>query len=94
MANGGYVVTLHTAGLIDLAGNPLVETAFVTFPQTTNSPNPDYVAQINVSGGRASGPVAYISLAEQQAAAAYVRATTGRLVVRVPRRSPFVFRLR
>ncbi len=86
LPNDGYVVTLHALPLIDLAGNTLVETRLVTFPQTTNSPNPDYVAQINVVSGVASAPVQYISLAEQQAATNYLNGTTGQLVVRVPRR--------
>lgn len=91
LPNAGYVVSLHATPLIDLAGNSLVEQNFVTFPQTGNTPNPDFVAQINVAGGRASSPVQYISLAEQQAAAAYVNGTNAKLVVRVPHVGPRVF---
>ena len=67
-----YVLTLNANGLTDRAGNTLVETSLVTFPQTTNSPNPNYVAQFTVSGGQASGPELYVSAAEQLAAARYV----------------------
>ncbi len=82
-ANGGYVVVLNANALTDLAGNPLKESHFLTFPQTTNSPNPNYVAQINVSGGVASAPIIYVPLAEQKAAAAAI-GTRGRIVIRVP----------
>jgi len=91
LPNAGYVVMLHTAPLIDLAGNSLVEQRFVTFPQTGNFPNPDYVAQINVVAGRGSSPISYISLAEQRAAAAYVNGTNAKLIVRVPHVGPRVF---
>ncbi len=83
-ANGGYVVVLNAAALTDFAGNPLRESHFLTFPQTTNSPNPNYVAQINVSGGVASAPVIYVPLAEQKAAAGFAKGTQGKIVVRVP----------
>ena len=65
----------------------LVEKNFVTFPQTTNSPNPDYVAQINVSNGKALGPGAvHLPRPSSAAALAYLKSLNGRLVVRVPRR--------
>ena len=59
---GAYVVTILADSITDNAGNTLVETHFVTFPQTTNSPNPNYVAEINVGAGlTASSPEVYIS---------------------------------
>ncbi|WP_422926492.1 hypothetical protein [Singulisphaera sp. PoT] len=67
-----YVLTINANGLTDRAGNTLVEKTFVTFPQTTNSPNPNYVAEFTVSAGEVSGPEQYISLQERQAAARYV----------------------
>ena len=84
ITNGSYVVMLHAAGLVDLAGNPLVEKRLVTFPQASNSPNPDYVAAIDVSGNRSGAPRQYVSLAEQQAAARYSQFAGGKKVVRVP----------
>ena len=58
---GTYVVTLNSLGLTDRAGNTLVETHFVTFPQTSNSPNPNYVAQFNVKKHLvAAGPIVYV----------------------------------
>jgi photosystem II stability/assembly factor-like uncharacterized protein/PKD repeat protein len=66
---GGYVVTVMGNYITDLAGNSLVERTFVTFPQTTNAPNPNYVAQINVGRNLASSPPqVYIPLAERNAA--------------------------
>ena len=83
---GGYVVTLQAGGITDLAGNPLVEKNLVTFPQATNFPNPNYVAQIDVSkSGAASAPHAYVSLAEQIAAGNFSATVQGKKVVRVPR---------
>ena len=85
LKTGNYVVTLHAAGLTDLAGNMLNEQHFVTFPQAGNSPNPDYVSQVNVSRSLvAAAPVAYVSLAEQRAAAGYTTLVQGKKVVRVP----------
>jgi photosystem II stability/assembly factor-like uncharacterized protein len=84
-AAGGYVVMIHAKGITDLAGNMLVEKHFLTFPQTTNSPNPDYVAQIDVSKtGAASAPHQYISLAEQIAAGLYSNTTQKKKIIRVP----------
>lgn len=83
---GAFVVMIHAGGLSDLAGNMLVEPRLVTFPQTTNSPNPDYVAQIDVSrGGAASAPHPYVSLSEQIAANSYTNTVQGRKSVRLPR---------
>lgn len=89
---GSYVVTLHALGLTDLANNILVERNLVTFPQTTNAPNPDYVAQIDVSrGGVSSAPHQYISLAEQRAAYYYALQQQRTKIVRVPQRAAFRF---
>jgi len=83
---GTFVVMLHAAGLVDLAGNMLNETHFVTFPQAGNSPNPDYVAQIDVSRNMASSaPHTYVSRAEQIAASSYANMTQKNAVVRLPR---------
>ena len=83
---GSYVVTLLSANLIDLAGNILVEHHFVTFPQASNSPNPNYVAQINVSkSDTATAPAPYVSLAEQNAANGYSNLSQKKKVIRVPR---------
>jgi hypothetical protein len=69
---GNYVVTLMGWWLTDLAGNHLVEHTFVTFPQTTNSPNPNYVAVVTVNrNGTTSPPQQYIPLSEQIAAGQY-----------------------
>ncbi len=85
LANGGYVVTLLADNLTDQAGNPLVETRLVTFPQATNAPNPNYVAEIDIVNGKAGAPYQYVSLAEKKAAAAYVSGgTKGTIVIRVP----------
>jgi len=82
---GVYVMTLHAAGIADLAGNPLYVPYFLTFPQTTNYPNPDYVAQFTVAAnGAASGPQLYVSRAEQIAAHRYSTLTQSTKVVRVP----------
>jgi hypothetical protein len=71
---GTYVVTLHANGLSDRAGNKLIETRFVKYPQTTNSPDPDYIAQISVNKrGGATNPVPYISAAERAAASRFSR---------------------
>jgi hypothetical protein len=85
-AAGGYVVILHAAGLTDLAGNILNEHHFVTFPQASNSPNPDYVAQIDVSRSlTASAPHVYVSLAEQLAAYNYAKNAQQKKTVRLPK---------
>jgi hypothetical protein len=58
---GTYVVTLVAGGLTDLAGNGLVEHTLVKYPQTTNSPDPDYIAAITVNSRHvASAPHRYI----------------------------------
>jgi hypothetical protein len=73
-----YVVTLKAAGLTDLAGNILHETYFVAFPQTTNSPNPNYIAEIDVTkAGVATAPRPYVSIPEQIAAYNYARRVRG-----------------
>ncbi|MDR3633792.1 MAG: hypothetical protein P4L84_08140, partial [Isosphaeraceae bacterium] len=66
---GAYVVTIMANYITDRAGNTLVEKTFVAFPQTTNAPNPNYIAQINVGQGlTSSAPQVYISRAERLAA--------------------------
>lgn len=83
---GTYVLTLNGANLTDRAGNRLVEKTFVTFPQTSNSPNPNYVAAFNVnSSGQASAEQPFISLAEQRAAARYLQWVLSRTRTRKPR---------
>ena len=90
---GTYVVTLNALGLTDLAGNILNETHFVTFPQTTNSPNPNYVAAITVASNlTASAPIPYVSYPEQVAANNYNNTVRGSRVIRaasVPKPSRF-----
>ena len=82
---GGYVITIHAAGITDLAGNTLNEQTFVTFPQIGNSPNPDYVAKLVVArNGSSSTPLPYVSLAEQIAAYRYSHNAEVHKVVRVP----------
>jgi hypothetical protein len=84
---GAYVVTLKALGLTDLAGNTLVEKKLVAFPQTSNSPNPNYIAEIDVAAnGSTSAPTQYVSLAEKQAAASYASFANARKVIRVPPR--------
>ena len=76
---GTYVVTLNSPGLTDRAGNTLVETHFVTFPQTSNVPNPNYVAQFNVNKHLvASGPIVYVPPGARAAASRFA----GRLRIR------------
>jgi len=83
IASGSYVLTLNAAGLTDLAGNILKETKLVTYPQSTNYPNPNYVAQIDVApSGVAGAPHPYISLAERLAAARYSTYVQGRSIPR------------
>lgn len=100
LKQGGYVVSLGANGLTDLAGNVLRETNLVTFPQVSNVPNPDYVAQIDVSrNGAASAPHLYVSKAEQLAAYNYSKYSQGNKTVRVPKaaatpRGPAVRRVR
>ena len=84
ITTGSYVLTLQAAGLTDLAGNMLIEKRLVTFPQASNSPNPNYVAQIDVGGNFAGAPHQYVSLAEQQAAAQYSQYAKVKKIVRVP----------
>jgi hypothetical protein len=85
---GPYVVSLNAVGLADRAGNILVEKNLVTFPQASNSPNPNYVAQIDVTrGGAASAPHFYVPLPEQIAAHNYSNNVQKNKVVRVPRTS-------
>ena len=87
LRTGAYVVTINARGIIDWAGNTLVETTLVAFPQTTNAPNPNYIAEIDVAkNGSTSAPKPYVSLAEQEAAAAYVRYAEAHKIVRVPPR--------
>jgi hypothetical protein len=76
---GNYVVTLSAAGLSDRAGNHLLETKFVKYPQTTNTPDPDYIAQIHVNRRLGStGPQTYIPAAARFAAARFARRVHGR----------------
>ena len=83
---GVYVVTIQARGIIDLAGNILNAGKFVTFPQFTTSPNPNFVAQFKVSKNlTASGPIPYVSLAEQQAANNYFNLTQKKLVTQTPK---------
>jgi hypothetical protein len=85
-AAGTYVLTLNGANLTDRAGNRLVEKTYVTFPQTSNTPNPNYVAAFKVNASRqASAPVPYISPAEQRAAARYLNLVLPRTKTRKPR---------
>jgi hypothetical protein len=71
-AAGKYVVTLHASGLTDRAGNPLQETHFVKFPQTSNAPDPDYIAQFNVNKHLgAAGPVVYVPASSRAAASRF-----------------------
>ncbi len=85
LSAGTYVVTLNSPGLTDLAGNMLIETRLVAYPQQTNSPNPDYIAQIIVtSTGATSAPSVYISAADIKAAQAYAKYLQTHTVVRVP----------
>ena len=91
---GTYVVTLNSPGLTDLAGNMLIETRLVAYPQQTNSPNPDYIAQIIVtSTGATSAPQVYISAADIKAAQAYAKYLQSHTVVRVRRSEQFAFGL-
>jgi hypothetical protein len=70
--SSAYVVTLNSTNLTNLAGNILNEQHFVTFPQINNTPNPNYVAQFVVSrNGAVTGPLPYVSKAEQIAASKY-----------------------
>jgi hypothetical protein len=86
---GAYVVTLSATGLTDLAGNMLRETKLVAFPQATNSPNPNYIAEIDVaSNGVNSAPKVFVSKAEQLAAAQYAQFAQSHKVVRVPQSRP------
>ncbi len=72
--SGAYVVTILANNLTDNAGNTLVERTFVAFPQTTNFPNPNYIAQISVGRNlTASGPQVYITPAERRAAELFAR---------------------
>ena len=82
--SASYVIDIHALGITDLAGNTLVEKTLVAFPQVTNSPNPDYIAQISVNGGVASAPTPYVSLAEQIAAGQYSAQAQRNRVIRVP----------
>jgi hypothetical protein len=71
-AAGNYVVTLRAGGLTDNAGNRLVATTFVKFPQTTNSPDPDYIAAFSVNKRlAASGPSVFIPPGERAAASRF-----------------------
>jgi hypothetical protein len=78
---GAYVVTISALGLSDLAGNTLVERNLVTFPQTTNSPNPNYVAQIDVASNlSASAPHTYVPFREKMVANQFSSRIRGRSV--------------
>ncbi len=82
---GGYVVTVNAFGITDIAGNILIERHFVTFPQATDFPNANYVAQLSVgASGVSSAPQTYVSKAQQQAASSFSSFVQGHKVVRVP----------
>ena len=75
---GTYVVTLNSLGLTDRSGNAPVETHFVTFPQISNTPNPDYVAQFNVNKHLvAAGPIVYVPAGARGAAARFKNVIRG-----------------
>jgi hypothetical protein len=50
LGKGSYVLTIAAAGITDLAGNTLVETHFINFPQLGNSPPGNYVGMYVVVG--------------------------------------------
>jgi hypothetical protein len=50
LSNGQYVLTVNALGITDMAGNTLVETHFIAFPQLGNSPPGNYVAEYVVVG--------------------------------------------
>ena len=75
---GVYVVTINATGVTDRAGNILVEKNLVTFPQISNSPNPNYVGEIKVArNGAASQPIQYVSAAERAAANRFANTVNG-----------------
>ncbi|MEO6810107.1 MAG: hypothetical protein ABI353_13420, partial [Isosphaeraceae bacterium] len=58
------VLTMTSSGLTDLAGNPLVESYYVSFPPSNNQVGGNYVAQFSTDGRTAVGPRQYVSPGE------------------------------
>jgi hypothetical protein len=87
-AAGRYVVTLVTPGLTDRKGNAVVETRYVSFPQTGPPPNPNYpnyVAEFVVNAaGQSSGPRVFIPPSARRAAARYMALLRRNTVLRNP----------
>ena len=77
-----YVLTIAANSIIDAAGNTLQEHHFVTFPQTDNSPNPNYVAEFDVNGNAVTGPLVFIPTSSSLAAANWLRYVHPRTRVR------------
>jgi hypothetical protein len=50
LGKGSYVLTISFKGITDVAGNTLVETHFINFPQLGNSPPGNYVGMYVVVG--------------------------------------------
>jgi hypothetical protein len=80
---GNYLISIASAGIRDLAGNPMNETRFLNFPATTHQPGDPFLAQINTNGVVASAPTPVVPGAQVLAANQFER-FIGR-VSRVPR---------
>jgi hypothetical protein len=69
LKKGIYVLTISQTGILDAAGNTLVERFFIPNPTLGFRPGQNFVAQINFNGKAASPPQQYISPAELAAVA-------------------------
>jgi len=79
LKNGGYVLTINSAGIADIAGNHLDERFFVPFPSVYNLPGQNYTAQFTINGRSANGPSQFIPASEVTAAAAHQSLVKSRL---------------
>ncbi len=56
--NGTYVFTIHSAGVVSLAGAPLDGEFTGKLPTGDGNPGGDFQVKVNVRNGKASGPIA------------------------------------
>jgi hypothetical protein len=80
MRAGGYVLTIESANVKDVAGNTLDERVYTPFPSVNPPAGSNYVAQIVTDGRTASGPQVYVPFSQILAAnqhSQFIRSRTG-----------------
>jgi len=71
LGRGTYVLTIHSRGVTDLAGNILDERIYTPFPSVNRQPGQPYVAQFVTNGTTPAGPQPYVPASAIAGARAY-----------------------